>query len=103
MDFGKVAVCRGEWAKPRMPTFACRDVFQGEVIHAQAFKRPSDFKGKTVVVLGLGNNAADISTALVGQASKIYLAHRRGANLVSLLLLEFQNPANHRRLATSNY
>lgn len=73
-----------------------------EVIHAQA-SRPSDFKGKRAVVLGLGNNAADISTALVGHASKIYLAHRRGANLVSLLLLKFQNPANHRRLATSNY
>lgn len=88
MDFDKVAICTGEWGKPKMPIFVDRDMFQGEVIHTQAFKRPSDFAGKTVVVLGLGNNAADISTALVGHASKIYLAHRRGANLVGLF-----NPA----------
>lgn len=83
MDFDKVAICQGEWGAPKIPTFAGRELFQGEIVHTQAFKRPSNFEGKTVVVLGLGNNAADISVALLGHASKIYLAHRRGANLVS--------------------
>jgi dimethylaniline monooxygenase (N-oxide forming) len=93
-DFDKVAVCSGEWGKQRMPLFSGRDLFKGEIIHAQAFKRPSDFKGKAVTVLGLGNNAADIATALVGHASKIYLAHRRGANLVMLLFHASRFPAN---------
>jgi dimethylaniline monooxygenase (N-oxide forming) len=36
-----------------------------------------------VLVVGMGNSAADISTELIGQAKKIYLSHRGGAKLVS--------------------
>jgi dimethylaniline monooxygenase (N-oxide forming) len=68
----------------KIPKVAGADVYKGKTIHSQSFKHPNDFHGKSVVVLGIGNNTADISTALVGHASKIYLAHRRGANIVSL-------------------
>lgn len=67
-----------------MPSFPGRDLFKGHVIHSREFKKPSDFKGKNVAVLGIGNNAADISTSLVGHVNKIYLSHRRGDNLVVL-------------------
>jgi dimethylaniline monooxygenase (N-oxide forming) len=81
-DFDKIAVCRGEWGEPKMPFFEGRDVFNGEIIHSLAFKHPSQYASKRVVVLGLGNNAADISTTLAKHAKSVYLAHRRGANLL---------------------
>ena len=83
MEFDKVAVCVGAWVHPKLPHFEGQDIFEGKVIHSRAFKNPKDFAGKRVVVLGLGNTAADTSTTLVNHASRIYLAHRRGANLVS--------------------
>lgn len=46
--------------------------------------RPSDFKDKRVLVLGMGNSAADTSTQLISHAKDIYLSHRGGAKIVSL-------------------
>jgi dimethylaniline monooxygenase (N-oxide forming) len=83
MEFDKVAVCIGAWIYPKLPKFEGQDLFQGKIIHSREFKRPADFSGKRLVVLGLGNTAADTSTTLVGHASEVYLSHRRGANLVS--------------------
>lgn len=82
-DFDKIAISVGEWGRPKMPQLRDRELFHGQVIHAKQFKRPSDFKGKRVVVIGFGNNAADISTSLIGNAERIYISHRSGANLVS--------------------
>ncbi|KAF7973664.1 hypothetical protein HWV62_14638 [Athelia sp. TMB] len=82
VEFDKVVICRGEWGIPKMPAVEGRDIFEGKVIHSKAFKRPSDFAGKRVVVLGLGCTAADVATSLVGHASTIHIAHRRGANLL---------------------
>jgi dimethylaniline monooxygenase (N-oxide forming) len=36
-----------------------------------------------VLVVGIGNSAADTSTQLIGQAQKIYLSHRGGAKIVT--------------------
>lgn len=44
--------------------------------------RPSDFKGKHVLVVGIGNSAADTSTQLIGHAEKVYLSHRSGVKIV---------------------
>jgi len=81
-EFDKVAICSGAWGKPKIPDIAGRNLFKGDVIHSQAFKSPSQFKGKSVAVLGIGSTAADIATALVGHARKIYLPHRGGTNIV---------------------
>ena len=56
-------------------------------------RRPSDFKDMRVLVVGVGNSAADISTELIGNAKKIYLSHRGGAKLVSNHM-SFQTEAN---------
>lgn len=82
-EFDKIAVCIGAWVHPKLPGFEGQDLFQGQVIHSREFKKPADFVGKRVVVVGSGNTAADTSTTLVGHAGQIYLSHRSGANLVS--------------------
>lgn len=43
----------------------------------------TDFDKKNVIVVGIGNSAADIAVDLVGKASRVYLAHRRGAAVIS--------------------
>jgi dimethylaniline monooxygenase (N-oxide forming) len=48
-----------------------------------------------VLVVGVGNSAADISTELIGHAKKIYLSHRGGAKLVSKRASSMQNQLNY--------
>ncbi|MCJ1321957.1 hypothetical protein MMC15_007302 [Xylographa vitiligo] len=81
LEVDKVVFCNGLMEIPSVPKFDGREKFAGTVIHSQAFKRPEAFTGQNVVVVGLGNSAADTATALVGHASKIYLSHRRGMNI----------------------
>ncbi|KAJ4288989.1 hypothetical protein N0V90_011331 [Kalmusia sp. IMI 367209] len=76
--FDKVVVATGVNNVPSIPVIRRIENFEGQCIHSRAFKRPSDFKGKKVMVIGFANTAADTATQLVGHASKIYLSHRRG-------------------------
>ncbi|KAH6721062.1 flavin monooxygenase-like protein [Leptodontidium sp. MPI-SDFR-AT-0119] len=85
-DFDKVAICSGLSTEPIIPKFEGEDMFKGEIMHVQNFKRPSDFKDKRVLVLGMGNSAADTSTQLIGHAKDIYLSHRGGAKILSRIV-----------------
>lgn len=83
--FDKVVMATGGMvAKPHMPTIEGMDRFAGTSIHSQSFKRPSEFEGKRVLVVGFSNTAADTATSLVGIADQVYIAHRHGARVVSV-------------------
>lgn len=45
--------------------------------------RPELYKGKKVLVVGLGNTGADTAAALRGHANKISVSRRHGAYVVS--------------------
>ncbi|KAF2257729.1 hypothetical protein CC78DRAFT_538321 [Lojkania enalia] len=64
---------------PKIPTLEGLDQFHGQVLHSQAFKDPSKFCGKDVLIVGLSNSAADTATQLKGHARNIYVSHRQGA------------------------
>lgn len=70
--------------RPKTLTLPNQDVFQGSIEHSSRARNIASFKGKNVVVLGIGNTAADTTTALVQHgAGKIYFSHRRGAKIIS--------------------
>ncbi|KAG4433197.1 hypothetical protein IFR05_011332 [Cadophora sp. M221] len=81
-DFDRAVMCNGLSTKAIVPKFEGEDLFKGEIIHVQSFKRPPDFKYKRVLVVGMGNSAADTSTQLIGHAKEIYLSHRGGAKIL---------------------
>ncbi|KAM3469874.1 hypothetical protein MY5147_006753 [Beauveria neobassiana] len=76
--FDKVVVSTGPTSHPNMPKIEGVERFTGEFIHSQAFKRPELFKGKRVLLVGLGNTTADTVEALRGHASEIYISHAKG-------------------------
>lgn len=49
--------------------------------HSLVF-RPELFKGKKVVVVGMGNTGADTAAALCGHADKVWVSHNHGALVV---------------------
>ncbi|XWW94188.1 hypothetical protein V2A60_002130 [Cordyceps javanica] len=76
--FDKVVVSTGPTSHPNMPKIQGVERFTGDYIHSQAFKRPEPFKGKRVLLVGLGNTTADTVEALRGHASEIYISHAKG-------------------------
>ncbi|KAF2018251.1 FAD/NAD(P)-binding domain-containing protein [Aaosphaeria arxii CBS 175.79] len=76
--FDKVVMATGINTVASIPNVKNIDLFEGRCIHSRFFKRPEEFEGRKVLVVGFGNTAADTATQLVGNASKIYLSHRHG-------------------------
>ncbi|KAF2438196.1 FAD/NAD(P)-binding domain-containing protein [Karstenula rhodostoma CBS 690.94] len=83
LSFDKVVWATGGFVKPKSLTFPGQENFKGRILHSSQARNLSAFKDKNVVVLGIGNTAADVANALVQHsAGKIYLSHRRGAKIL---------------------
>ena len=50
----------GTWGCPYRPRYPGHDRFQGRQLHAVSYRRPDEFAGQHVVVVGGGNSAAQI-------------------------------------------
>ncbi len=79
-EYGSVIVANGHHWNPRVPEFP--GMFAGESIHSRGYRSPDDLRGKRVLVLGIGNSGSDIACDLVGVASEVFLASRRGAHII---------------------
>nr|OQO16618.1 hypothetical protein B0A51_14119 [Rachicladosporium sp. CCFEE 5018] len=76
--FDRLIMATGSLSKPRLPDVADLNDFEGEVVHSQNFKNPSQYAGQTVLVIGAGATSADsIGYLLDAGAVKVYLSHRR--------------------------
>lgn len=80
-----VVVANGHHWDPRYPDFPGE--FTGETIHAHAYIHPTeplDLRGKRIVVVGIGNSAADICSELSQKAwdNEVYISTRSGAWVV---------------------
>ena len=96
--FDKVVIAIGGLTSlPNVPIIEGLEKFKGTTLHSRAFKKPEDFAGKRVMVVGFGNTAADTATALANVAEKIYIAHRNGARIVSVSSLRSKHGAEVQR------
>ena len=100
--FDKIIIASGINSRPHVPKLEGLEQFEGEVLHSRAFKkyvftclnimifshlhvfRPELFKGKKVVVVGMGNTGADTAAALCGHADKVWVSHNHGALVVRI-------------------
>ncbi|XP_068679794.1 flavin-containing monooxygenase 5-like [Montipora foliosa] len=84
-EFDFVMVCTGVNSDPRIPDIPGLDGFTGNVLHSKEYRTWQKFKDKRVVVLGLGNSAADIACELSHHASQVYLSVRTGSYVIPRL------------------
>ncbi|MBA3865331.1 MAG: NAD(P)-binding domain-containing protein [Solirubrobacterales bacterium] len=79
-----VLVANGHHWDPRWPepAFPGSEEFSGEQIHAHHYREADVLSGKRVLVLGLGNSAADIAVESSRIADATFLAMRRGAYIL---------------------
>ncbi|MFA6298744.1 MAG: NAD(P)-binding domain-containing protein [Nocardioides sp.] len=85
-----VLVANGTLSEPSVPTFA--GSFDGEVLHTSAYKSPTIFAGKRVLIIGAGNSGCDIAVDAVHHAASVDLSVRRGYYFVPKYL--FGKPAD---------
>lgn len=57
----------GTWNRPYIPNYEGQANFIGEQIHSAQYRSPESFTGKTVMIVGGGNSAAQI----LGEVSKV--------------------------------
>ncbi len=71
-----VFVANGHHSARNIPEVAGE--FSGQTLHSQSYKGPGpQFKGKRVLIVGLGNTAADIGVDLVDVADRVDVSIRR--------------------------
>ena len=61
-------------------------------MHSHDYRDAETFRGKNVLMLGMGNSAMDISVECSYVANKVFLASRRGAHIIPKYL--FGRPAD---------
>lgn len=78
-----VVVATGALNRPKLPSWAVRSTFRGEVLHSSAYRSPAPFAGRTVVVAGAGTSGMEIAHQLVaGGAARVLLAVRTPPNIL---------------------
>jgi cation diffusion facilitator CzcD-associated flavoprotein CzcO len=76
--YAAVVVANGHNWSPKMPAYEGLDSYGGTVIHASAYKDPSQLRGKKVLVVGAGNTGCDIAVDAAQQAARCWHSSRRG-------------------------
>lgn len=90
--FDALVVCNGHHWDPSFPDPAFPGTFDGPAIHSHDYIDPTtplDVTGRRVLVVGIGNSAADIVSELSrkGVADHVFLSTRSGAWVVPKYLL----------------
>ena len=84
-DYDAVVVANGHLSTPRRPDFP--GAFTGEQLHSHDYRTSEPFRGRTVVVVGMGNSACDIAVDLARVAEQVYLSTRRSAWILPKYIL----------------
>ncbi|XP_063969327.1 flavin-containing monooxygenase 5-like [Lytechinus pictus] len=77
--FDAVFICTGHHCTPNIPKFVGMNDFKGEVLHTHDYLIPDKYRGKRIVVVGMGNSGVDAAVELGRVASKLFLSTRSGA------------------------
>lgn len=74
--FAGLMIANGTLSEPNMPMF--NGDFAGELIHASEYRKPSQFDGKRVLIVGAGNSGCDIAVDAIHHGVSCDLSMRRG-------------------------
>lgn len=83
-----VVIATGRHRAPHLPDWPGRDAYEGELLHASAYRGPAPYAGRDVLVVGAGNTGAEVAVDLAaGGAARVRLAVRTPPHLLRRSLL----------------
>ena len=74
--FAGVLIANGTLSEPNIPTF--KGEFSGEILHSSGYRKPTQFAGKRVLVVGAGNSGCDIAVDAIHHGISCDISMRRG-------------------------
>lgn len=77
-----VVIATGYSRVPFIPDWAGRELYSRSIIHTSDYRNPLPYAGRQVLVVGVGNSAAEIATELVDGGATVRLAVRTPPNIV---------------------
>ena len=78
-----LVVATGFNREPFLPDWPGRETFAGELLHSAAYRNPSAYRGKSVLVVGTGNSGAEIAVDLAeGGAPEVMISVRTPPNIL---------------------
>ncbi len=77
-----VVVASGIVANPRIPVFEGQASFRGRILHSVEYRRPTEFIGQRVLVVGVGNSGGEIGSELARAGARVAVSVRSGAHVV---------------------
>ena len=77
-----VVVATGIMSSPVVPKFRGMDSYSGQVMHSTDYRRPDECLGGSLLVVGIGNSAAEIASELARAGRDVTLSVRSGANVI---------------------
>ena len=77
-----VVMATGIMSNPVMPPIPGRENFGGTITHSVAYRRPDEYRGTRVLVVGVGNSGGEIASELAAAGADVTILVRRGANIV---------------------
>ena len=79
----RVVIASGYNRRPVVPKWPGRDVFQGTVIHSAEYRNGEPYRGKRVLVVGIGNTGGEIAIDLHEfAAASIHICVRSPINVI---------------------
>lgn len=83
IDCAQVVVATGYEHTPVLPLWPGRETFTGELLHSSAYRNPTPFFGKRVLVVGAGSSGMEIvHDVATGGAAKTWLSIRTPPNIL---------------------
>ncbi|NXI21661.1 FMO4 monooxygenase, partial [Sterrhoptilus dennistouni] len=84
--FDAVMVCTGLYQEPYLPLASFPGIesrFKGQQLHSREYREVQTFRGKRVLVVGIGNTGGDLSVELSRVAAKVFLSTRSNTWVIS--------------------
>ena len=77
-----VVVATGIMSSPVLPDFLGKPSYTGLMFHSTEYRRPDERLGRSILVIGIGNSAAEIASELANAGREVALSVRSGANVI---------------------
>jgi cation diffusion facilitator CzcD-associated flavoprotein CzcO len=75
-------IATGYNSEPKIPKWKNQEIFKGEIIHSRFYKNGKKYKGKKVLVIGLGNTGGEIAIDLFESGAQVDISIRSPVRIV---------------------
>ncbi len=77
-----VVVATGIMSSPVLPDFHGTSSYAALMFHSTEYRRPDERLGRSILVVGIGNSAAEIASELADEGTEVAVSVRSGANVI---------------------